>query len=66
MTAELTSEEIVTKLLTSNEILKPNQKNFYISDYKTNSPENFLIESPLKKKIPDIRTIGNSKYIFIK
>ena len=66
MTAELTSEEIVTKLLTSNEILKPNRKNFYISEHKTNSLGSFLLKSPFKKKIPDIKTIGNSRYIFIK
>ena len=51
MVAELTSEQIVTKLLTSNEILKPIRDNFYISndnynlgEYLDNLPDEFYEE----------------------
>ena len=45
MTAELTQEEIVTRLLSSNEILKRTKENFYITspanlgEYLNNLPE---------------------------
>lgn len=65
MAAELTSEEIVTKLLTSNEILKPKDKNFYMSKPKSGTLGDFLLEFPLKRKIPDVKPIEELRYRFI-
>lgn len=61
MSSELTSEEIVTKLLTSNEIIKDdNKKELYISNPSSNLG-NFL------EKITDIEEPQPySRYNFIK
>lgn len=62
MTANMTNEEIVTKLLASNEII-------------TNKPKNFKFTNPIKtlgKYLSDIKKTSTknevevSKYIFIK
>lgn len=63
MTAELTQEEIVTNLLSSNEILIRNKNNFYIT-----SPSNlseYLENIPKEVKECAYRT-PDSKYTFIK
>ena len=66
MAAELTSEEVVTMLLTSKEILNSKQrKNFYVSNHKINTLGDFLHEVPFKKKIPEVESIENLKYRFI-
>ena len=63
MIAELTHEEIVTNLLSSQEILKRNKDNFYItsplnlSEYLENIPQEELLE-PEKESF--------SQYAFIK
>ena len=67
MTVELTQEEIVTNLLSSNEILKRNKEKFYITsplnlgEYLSNLPENEIeTKSTLNKENK------NFKYTFIK
>ena len=59
MTTDLTSEEIVTRLLTSNEILNPNRKTQYISNPGINLGE-FL--DNIKE---ETQTINKGKYTFI-
>ena len=73
MTAELTAEEIVTNLLTSQEILKRKKENFYISngaslgDYLRNLPtdvaDSCITPSPALPKGKCDKVI---KYTFIK
>ena len=64
MTAELTQEEIVTNLLSSNEIIRKNNANFYIT-----SPANLgeylnkVTEECIEESITDSLS---SKYTFIK
>ena len=60
MTAELTAEQVVTSLLASNEIIKPNyvkllqpKSNHNLGEYLLNKP----LENPIKE---------TSKYTFIK
>ena len=69
MVAELTSEQIVTKLLTYNEILKPIRDNFYISndnynlgEYLDNLPDEFYEEEIVSLESEEEE---NSKYVFI-
>lgn len=66
MTVELTAEEIVTNLLTSNEIINSKNKNFYITnpgvnlgDYLLSLPKDVVSEFPEEMEEP-------SKYAFIK
>ena len=66
MTADLTSEEIVTKLLTSNEIIKRKRGNFYISNPAIDTLGDFLMEIPLEVKTPELKSIESLKYRFIK
>ena len=62
MTKELTSEEIVTKLLTSNEIIKnTNKTNFYMTNPVSNLGD--FLEKIVDEEIEDNK---NSKYSFIK
>lgn len=73
MTAELTAEEIVTNLLSSQEILKRKTENFYISngvslgDYLRNLPadvtDSCITHSPALPKGKGDKVI---KYTFIK
>lgn len=73
LTAELTAEEIVTNLLTSQEILKRKKENFYISnganlgDYLRNLPadvtDSCITSSPVLQKGKGDKVI---KYTFIK
>ena len=71
MTAELTAEEVVTKLLTSNQILKPTKKNLYISNPVSNLGE-FLINNPEENSLEDFvieilkEPPENERYSFIK
>jgi len=72
LTAELTAEEIVTNLLTSQEILKRKKENFYISngaslgDYLRNLPadvtDSCITPSPA---LPLGEGDSESKYTFI-
>ena len=66
MTAELTSEEIVTKLLTSNEIIKPQTGNFYISNPTLDTLGDYLSEIPPEINTVEIKPIDSFKYRFIK
>ena len=62
---ELTSEEIVTDLLTSNEILKKKQGNFYISNPLLDTLSDYLLD--IDEEAPTIpEPKGIEKYIFIK
>lgn len=70
MVAELTSEQIVTKLLTSNEILKPfrgcfqfSNDNYNLGEYLENLPEEFY-EDDLEEFDSETKE-ENSKYVFI-
>lgn len=66
MTADLTSEQAVTRLLTSNEIIKHKKNNFYISNPKLDTLGDFLMEIPLEIKTPELKSIESLKYRFIK
>jgi len=65
MTAELTSEQIVTRLLTSGSIIEPKNDNFYITNPGSNLGE-FLLNS--KAEQPDENEIKEepTRYTFIK
>ena len=64
LTADLNTEQIVTKILTSNEILKRNNENLSITspinlgDYLSNLPSEELVQNTVENK--------PSKYTFIK
>ena len=62
----LASEEAVTKLLSSNEIIKPKKRNFYISNPKVTTLGDFLLEIPLERKSLKLKTPEELKYRFIK
>lgn len=66
MTAEVSSEEIVTKLLTSNEIIKPKTGNFYISNPMLDTLGDYLSEIPPETNPVEIKPIDSFKYKFIK
>ena len=66
MTAELTSEEIVTKLLTSNEIINSDTGNFYISNPTIDTLGDYLSEIPPAIIPLEIKPIDSFKYRFIK
>lgn len=66
VTAELTNEQIVTNLLTSNEVLKPRKGNFYISNPMLDTLGDFLLDIDEEYKAPQIEEIKNSRFIFIK
>lgn len=70
MTAELTAEEVVTKLLTSNQILKPSNNYYFtkpvsnLGEYLINNPEEDSLEDfdiEILKEPPE-----NERYSFIK
>lgn len=65
MTAELTSEEIVTRLLTSKEIIK-NPKTSYISNPTLDTLGDFLLDIDEEYTPPRIEPINIPKYMFIK
>ncbi len=66
MTAELTNEEIVTRLLTSNEVLKPQKGNFYISNPMLDTLGDFLLDIEAEYKEPPSLETKDTKYVFIK
>lgn len=65
MTIELTNEEIVTKLLTSREIIK-NPKTSYISNPTMNTLGDFLLDIDEEYVPPKFDPIEIPKYVFIK
>lgn len=66
MTAELTSEQIVTNLLSSNEIIKPTQGNFYFKNPGVSLGDFLLnISKDIKKSSEEVSS-EDSKYVFIK
>ena len=65
VTAELTSEQIVTNLLSSNEIINPAKRNFYFKNPGVNLGDYLLNVSNDIKKSP-AETTEDSKYVFIK
>ena len=60
-TAELTSEEIVTRLLTSNQILKKQDSDFCVTNPGTSLPLGKFLESENAKN----NTVNKGKYTFI-
>lgn len=62
-TAELTSEQIVTKLLSSNEVLKKQKGNFYISNPAVDTLGDFLIDN---WEPPVLEPQEVSRFVFIK
>lgn len=65
MAIELTNEEIVTKLLTSREIIK-NPKTNYISNPTMNTLGDFLLDIDNEHIPKKFEPIEIPKYIFIK
>ena len=65
MTTELSNEEIVTKLLTSKEILN-NSKLKYISNPTINNLGDFLLDIDQEYTPPKFEKIEIPKYVFIK
>ena len=65
MTAEITSEDVVTELLTSNEIIMPQKGKFHISNPKLETLSDFLLDIK-EEYVPPKIEIENTKYIFIK
>lgn len=61
--AELTSEQIVTKLLSSNEILKKQNGNFYITNPSIDTLGEFLEEH---WELPVFEEKEISRFMFIK
>lgn len=72
MTTELTQEEIVTNLLSSNEILKRNNANFYITsptnlgEYLNNVSKEIKDEKDKSFALSNREKVENFKYTFIK
>ena len=72
MTAELTAEQVVTKLLSSHEILKKENDSFCItnfmdlSDYLKNLPPEEINENRRATTSTHPLVEGTSKYTFIK
>jgi len=65
VTAELTNEQIVTKLLTSAEIIKHRADNFYYKNPGLNLGDYLLnISTDIKKSSEE--DSEDSKYVFIK
>ena len=64
MTLELSQETIVTKLLSSNEIIKPENKSFsednFMSDLGT------YLKNPPKEELPPTIKLDNIQYSFIR
>ena len=65
MTKELTNEEIVTKLLTSKEIIK-SPKISYISNPSMNTLGDFLLDIDEEFTPPTFAPVEIPKYVFIK
>ena len=67
MVAELTNEEIVTKLLSFNEIIKTNNRSFFITNPSVSNLGSFLKEIRTTEGIYTQTKINtNNKYHFIK
>lgn len=66
MTVELSAEEAVTKLLTSNQILKQQKGNFYIDNPLVDTLGDFLLEIEPEVKILPAINQEDCKYRFIK
>lgn len=72
MTTELTQEEIVTNILSSNEILKRNNANFYITsptnlgEYLNNVSKEIKDEKDKSFALSNREKVENFKYTFIK
>ena len=64
--AELTNEQLVTKLLSSAEIIKPQKNNFYITNPGVSWGDFLLNVSTDIKKSSEEETPEDSKYVFIK
>ena len=66
VTAGLTNEEIVTRLLTANEVLKPKKGNFYISNPTLDTLGDFILDIETEYKEPLSIEAKDTKYIFIR
>ena len=64
--AELTNEQLVTKLLSAAEIIKPQKNNFYITNPGVSLGDFLLNVSTDIKKSSEEETPEDSKYVFIK
>ena len=63
-TAELTSEEIVTKLLSEHQILKRSKENFYLTN-QTGSLGEYLLNLPEDETIIEESSAKDSRFSFI-
>lgn len=61
--AELSSEQVVTRLLSSNEIIKPRSGNFCITNPDIDTLGDFLEEN---WEPPEIEVKEVSRFVFIK
>lgn len=66
VTVELSAEEVVTKLLTSNQILKQQKGNFYIDNPLVDTLGDFLLEIEPEINSPSLPEQEDIKYRFIK
>jgi len=65
LAARLSTEDIVTNLLSSNEVLRRNKDNFYMST--PNSLGDFLKNMPIEPETSEIQPTNElSRYTFIK
>ena len=63
-TAELTSEEMVTKLLSEHQILKRSKENFYLTN-QTGSLGEYLLKLPEDETIIEESSAKDSRFSFI-
>ena len=66
MTTELTSEEIVTNLLSSNEILQKQTEHSFMSNPTSNTLGNFLLRAKEEYKTSFVTEEKSGKYVFIR
>lgn len=64
MTLELSQETIVTRLLSSNEIIKPVKDESFKEDFMSNLGE--YLKNPPKEDLPPTVKMDNIQYSFIR
>lgn len=65
MTAELSTEQVVTNLLASNDIIRVNNKNFYITNPALDTLGDFLLDIDEEIPVPEFEYKEPSRFVFI-